>query len=376
MQLILVACLLAAAATATATKDFIISKVSPLVMTQCAKEGRLLKSIDFDWSWKESAADLSSCISLSSDDSGRHLIAGTMKQGVYISHDVGSSWQLVNLPKAEEWISASSDALGENLAVLSRQGGLFHSNDHGLTWKKISTPQIENWTGITCDQTGQYLVLTSVNDGIFTSFDYGLNWVNSDGTTKIRDCTDVAIDVTGQYLVAVTSGQGIYHSMDHGLSWNLASLPGATVSQTFKRIVSDRTGQFLVALPDHGPLLTSRDYGNSWSEAPNNPFTAGEVTHLAFDSAGNELFAVAENGAIYSSNDKGITWSTRVKTVALDQPNSALSSNAFDELFTGYKDFFPKIEKSSLVNVEQESSDQFKELYDTYQSQCTITLYY
>ena len=297
-----------------------------------------------DWSkytnyFKTFSLNFSSVVSNSSGDRFAACVYGG---GLYISSDVGSTWNIVSDINTlnKNWSCIATTSTGNRLVAVindsSNNGtnGIYTSYDYGATWTLNSNAATKGkqWSSVASNSTGNRLVAVINDDsnnglnGIYTSYDYGATWaLNSTEDTRGKRWSAVASNSNGDILVAVINDisnngtNGIYTSSDYGANWALNSTED-TRGKRWISVASNSNGDRLVAVINDSSnnglngIYTSSDYGSSWTLNSNTDTQAKQWSAVASNSNGDILVAVindtSNNGTngIYTSTDSGSTW--------------------------------------------------------------------
>jgi hypothetical protein len=224
----------------------------------------------------------------------------------------GAAWTLMRLlapASLPGGISVASDATGTHLVAGgggeesgSTNGDIWTSSNTGASWTD-QTPSGpahgQIWTSIASSSTGTKLVALSgcgsPTGDIWTSTDSGVTWIDRTpptGPVHGARFSSVASDASGMNLVAV--GSGIWTSADAGLTWTLQTAPpGVPSSDVWVSVASDATGKHLIAAAA-GNIFTSANAGVTWTNETAGTAGAGQHwTGVASDSLGVHLVAVA-----------------------------------------------------------------------------------
>ena len=154
---------------------------------------------------------------------------GAYTGDIWSSSDYGSSWVDQSLNNAgttnKAWFAMTSDSSGKYLVAVAFGGDIWSSSDYGITWENLTTgsPDMsgQSWTGITSDSTGKYLAAIEATGNIWTSTNYGVSWTNQDinnGKLSGKEWYSIASSANGQYLAATTYGGDIWTANDPSLA--------------------------------------------------------------------------------------------------------------------------------------------------------------
>lgn len=190
-------------------------------------------------------------------------------RGLYVSHDVGGSWELLQggLPneKPEIWSVLADDAVNGELLLGSFVHGILHGTEHG-PWQRTNTGLLATWVRGVDAHAGSLLVGTA-HGGIFHGTD-GETW--TDVTADLDDLQFAAVHLSRNGTAWLAAGfEGAYRSLDEGSNWEAMVLPqGVTRIDRFSE-TSESVPQ-LFAATDRGVLLSTDD-GANWELVPELP---------------------------------------------------------------------------------------------------------
>jgi photosystem II stability/assembly factor-like uncharacterized protein len=215
---------------------------------------------------------------------GNIIVAGTLYNDVFTSHDNGISW-----------IHSSSGLQGKGVRALycmanklfsaSESGGIYESSDSGGTWSLIAQSG-NSFYAITANSS---TIFAGGDSYIYKSSDLGQTWSLSGYSGPYI----ITLSTIGDTIFAGT-GSGVYLSIDNGNSWSFKGLQGRLV----RGIIFSEGKLFGAA---DGFVFCSNDLGNTWS------LNLSGNDYISMCKQGNILFACAETGIAYSS-DNGSSW--------------------------------------------------------------------
>jgi photosystem II stability/assembly factor-like uncharacterized protein len=247
--------------------------------------------------------------------SGTDLFAGTLKEGVFLSTDNGTSWKAVNSGLPRGVVIKDLAVSGTDLFAGASQG-MFHSTNGGQNWREASTGL--TGSGVLCLVVSGTSLFAGTYAGVFQSANNGKTWKDaSPGLPRYLNypyfINELAVKgtnlfaSTGDPLESQTAG--VYVSPDNGKSWTRPS-PGLSWGPIVMALIVSGPNLFIGT--DQG-ILRSTDDGKNWSEANSGlPMKRGrmQISHLdvyALGSTGANLFAGTENG-VFTSTDEGKSW--------------------------------------------------------------------
>ena len=193
--------------------------------------GGLYTSSDFGDSWNFKQAGDFWYSSIACSANGSIAVAANGEAGIYVSYDSGDTWTLSSAKDGygNFWVTVTMNDPGQYLAAGTWASGIYVSFDYGVTWETTNAPIRYYWISLTSDATGRLLAagyLTSdvslefdsdANFGyIYTSSNYGVSWTLSKAPPD--DWISIVSSFNGRNLVAVEEASGTYYSNDFGMS--------------------------------------------------------------------------------------------------------------------------------------------------------------
>ncbi len=266
-----------------------------------------------------------------------NLFAGTLKHGVYLSSDSGTTWSATNTGLSS--LKIASMCLIENTIFVATDSGLFRSTDNGTSWNTANS----GLKGLVTDFTSNSnSIFVRTADGVFCSTDSGTSWIAADSGLTVLGIKRYVYDLTtcgnrifagtnaGIYLyndtshmwtpvksgintlpitaliasetsiLAGTGRNGMFRSTDDGANWLVTD----TVFLNKYVHTLFRYGRYILAGCGTGIYRTSDD-GNSWLAADSGIKNLNVNCITAND---NFLFAGTSDSGVYISTDSGTTW--------------------------------------------------------------------
>jgi hypothetical protein len=263
----------------------------------------IFRSADGAQSWSFSSAGLSAWqgLAVAFDPQQPATVYLATSQAVFKSTDSGLSWTAI---KAAGSLAIAVDPFQSShlLAELGNQG-LFESHDGGTTWAAVTNlPPIPNGgdaiiTGITFNPKVQGTIFISTqgtgNVGVLRSTDGGATYtIANNGLTSTHAASIVVANPQTPSMLFVGTLNGLFKSTDNGDSWTLSNPAGISVI-SFDANVTPPTIYINNA--------KSTDLGATWTPLP------GAGTILTDPSAPNSIFSIGTNGPQWSP-DGGTTF--------------------------------------------------------------------
>ena len=241
------------------------------------------------------------------EDQPERLFVGTDPGGLFISEDMGKSFELVQSlwdhpSRPDHWFGGGRDNAGIHSIVLDPRdsnhiyigvscAGVFESTDGGLSWQAINQGLRADYLP---DPQGQYghdphairicrnqpdVIWQQNHCGIFRSVDAGQHWEEVSGTDGLAYYGfSLAIDhhnsdrawvipaTSDQVRVAIDQSLCVCRTDDAGKSWRTIreGLPQGHSFDIVLRHSFARMGKTLVFGTNTGNLFISNDDGESW----------------------------------------------------------------------------------------------------------------
>lgn len=232
----------------------------------------------------------------------RTIYAASGSEGIKVSHDQGSHWDLLGpLPGEEPQGEIAIDSGDPTRLLVGVDQGVCLSLDGGKTWTRCDGPRGKA-LGFHFDLTtpvDKRTCFAGTTDGIWRSDDGGATWKETDDGLPVKHLLAFAGGSNRKAALAILycsvpahseEGRyagGIYLSMDHGVSWQPANLQG---------------------------LNTETKAFDEWAEGPVAQYTqiltsnANPRRVYAFNSSTG--VPPPHHSSVYRSNDAGQTWSS------------------------------------------------------------------
>ena len=244
-------------------------------------------------------------LSLSFDSQG-NLFAGTLKDGLYKTPDLGQNWtqyqngiykkQVFRLKiNKQDDIFIGSEGGGTGWMFYGG-GGVFKSTNGGNNFKQVGLPLslVKNFVF-----SGDSLIISSTTSGVQTYNRVTKKWKNI-GLHGVEAVTITPSNI----LYAATREEGLFKSEDLGYSWSLTNLTVDTLMPLYNVLAVNEDTLFASTFYN---LKRSTDGGQTWDSLPIN--TGDNSRGLFFYN--NTLWLTGVNsgsGVLYNSTDFGASF--------------------------------------------------------------------
>lgn len=219
--------------------------------------GGVYTTQDYGFTWTQTKLPLDlSWFSVDMSGNGSVIIAVAYGNGIYLSSDYGTNWNIV---ESEHVLctAVTIDDSGKHIAAVEYLGTIHTSDDSGTTWKTVDTlPRQKEWITIDSDSTGQYLVAgitASSRGGIFLSNDFGSSWQQSSAPDDIF-WQQVAMSNDGQQVVSVGANSGIFATNSETIIETMTPTFSPSITPTISRTKSGSSGSSTIS---HGAPSTA-----------------------------------------------------------------------------------------------------------------------
>lgn len=227
---------------------------------------------------------------------------------LYLSEDGGESWRLAG-PSGFEARSMAVEAHGGEVIYMGgRSEEIAVSHDGGTTWQVVASGVLES--DITCfgiDTTQPEIAyLGTKGDGSYKTTDGGHAWSatsHGDGKRVVSALVNDPQDTATLYAGTV---HGVYRSTDGGEGWSLISR-GVGESYVQALVVHPEDRDVIYAGAETG-VYVSRDGGGSWKWATRG---LGSITIFSLTIAPDDhdnIYAGSWGNNVLRSSDGGASW--------------------------------------------------------------------
>lgn len=287
------------------------------------------------------------------------------RNGIYVSHDAGHTWQQLASTVADTIIFKQNRTVQSIAPDPYRPGviisgswfkGIWRSTDSGNSWTQVFVapvvPPIQaEYIQTNSDDVSPFrapvtVILFHPTDsnvayagldgyGILKSLDAGITWntINT-GLPDTVWVKHLSISSDGNVLHAALAENGVYKSIDGGNTWQhiTSTLPTSThdwISAVAAHPTNTDTVFFTLASPDSPVIWKTVDGGNNWSfgsvindtvNCPTEtwhtkifPFGAHYAWHIAMDPFDSDRLFFVDLWSVFRSTDGGMTWQEKVK---------------------------------------------------------------
>ena len=240
--------------------------------------------------------------------------------GILCSTDKGTVWSLVDTQLGR----VNALAVIGNYLFAGAHDGIYASTDRGTAW--IWTPVCLTGTRVlSLVAYNNILYAGTENKGAYVSTNCGLTWAHSD--TGLMNTFITSIAVKGDTILAGTGGNGVFISKNNGNDWR-SSNAGLSNGPIGNVIILGNS--FLVE--DSGAIFRSTDGGNSWISVRAD--ISGKV--LSITSCKTFLYAKADNFQLYQSTDSGDSWKNITSNIPEPNPTMVMAVDTTLFVVAGY----------------------------------------
>jgi photosystem II stability/assembly factor-like uncharacterized protein len=223
---------------------------------------------DSIWSQQLTETEVNTISASVDRDGATVVLAGTERDGLFVSMDLGYSFQSARVGLLDFTITTStfSPAFATDQTIfVGTTSGIYKSRNAAKTWTLLNLPIPETVVQcIACSpmfrDDGVVLVGTE-SDGLFRSEDAGWNWLRVETQSEQSISDIVFANLTDRHLVLAADAQ-LLCSRDGGKSWEQsATLPAPVLSLSSERFGSMHV--LFAGLLDLG-VARSLDGSESW----------------------------------------------------------------------------------------------------------------
>ncbi len=160
-------------------------------------------------------------------DASNVIYVGTSDQGIFVSHDGGTSWQASSsgLPQGSKVNDLSFDPV-QNQLWAATSAGAYRSDNRGASWKSFNNglPSARSVNTVVSAATGggtEGMLYMGTTHGVFLSHDYGGHWTTSSEALSGINIQRILVDFRSSNggTVYIATSIGVFRSTDSGQSW-------------------------------------------------------------------------------------------------------------------------------------------------------------
>lgn len=322
----------------------ILSGASCVNVKVAGNDGGIYKSSDKGLNWEQKTAVLSvgqpkniSGVNLSTlvfgPQDSQTLYLGTKEDGLFISHNGGEAWQMVEKLPRSKINAIAPDPKEKHIIYVSIGGQIFKSDDSGQSWQNIyleAVPGVEI-TSLAVDSADNSKILAGLSDNrLLRSTNGGISWTKlHEFGAKIKQILFNPKNTGIIYIV--TAGNGIWRSTDGGADWQSLDpgLQNYSGGREVEWTIFDPTkADALLTVSPYG-LLRTDDGGGSWFDykllsQPNRV----KIFSFTINPKNPQEIFYSTATTFYQSFDGGKNWRTkslptkRTPTILLTDPNN------------------------------------------------------
>lgn len=262
--------------------------------------GKIYKTSDYGETWKNLSLEFDGGVVYSFAEYKDSLLFITAQSGIYYSINKNKIWiRLENSPPGIGILK--SDSKG-NLYGAAYNSGLYISTDIGKTWeKRISGLNTYYITDILNSSPNQ-IILGTYDDGLYSSTDYGLNWKSIN--TGIKSVSVTCFIRNNNFLYAGSEQGVIYRTYNRGVAWERVYCNDRqSLIQCFGK---SNSGSLFYT--NYSGIYKSTDDGSSWYKV-SNLYGFSFANFVLLNTNSEYIFVACEANGIHYSRDDGETWS-------------------------------------------------------------------
>jgi hypothetical protein len=235
------------------------------------------------------------------------LYAATTSRGVFVSTDIGQTWQARNgLASFGSTILSVAPENPDIAYTGNGNSGLLKTIDRGAQWTRM-TLGLSQGALLDMVAVSQTVLYAAAQDGVFKSTNGGVNWQWVAGTLSGKIVNDLAVSMVVPDTIYALAGARVQKSSNGGQSWQeIGTALGNTVRIEVHQGDPSRVLAQVVEL-GVGKLFRSVDGGSTWTLVGNG-LPVFDVTDLAFDPTLTETIYAVAGSLVFKSADGGVSW--------------------------------------------------------------------
>ncbi len=179
--------------------------------------------------------------------------------------------------------------------------GVYLSKDGGSTWQLITNSNFSasRVTDLAVDPLKASTLYVACFDGLYKTEDFGITWTQVGGLPSGSPVRTIAINPEDSlHLIAGLPGRGLYTSHDGGQSWMPVSA-GLEPNGNHRDILFDPAHPGVVYTSDIvSGVYRSDDSGQTWQKM-NDGLSNRAATSLSLSADGNHLYAGTSGGGVF-----------------------------------------------------------------------------
>jgi len=257
--------------------------------------------------------------------------------GLWISHDGGQSWKMVEALRAQSIFALTQAPSNPHILFAGTLQGVFRSTDSGSSWTLISPPgskEIHEVESLAVDPTDPDILYAGTWHLPWKTTDGGKNWKNiKQGVIEDSDVFSIIVDPANPQQVFLSACSGIYKSQNAGeLFHKIKGIP--TDARRTRVLMQDPTNHDVVYAGTTEGLYKTTDAGRTFQ-----PMTADDVivNDVYIDPSDSKRVLLAtDRGGVLASNDAGQTFTASNAGFSERKVDALLVDNAnLAHLFAG-----------------------------------------
>jgi photosystem II stability/assembly factor-like uncharacterized protein len=284
--------------------------------------------------------------------------------GVYVSHDGGSSWENVGLKNSEHIGMITIDPANSNHVYVAAYGplwsaggerGIYETTDGGKTWNKIlylsehtgfneihMDPRDSKVLYATAHQRRRH-VYTYLSGGpesaIYKSTDGGANWSKLKNGLPGGDVGRIGMDISPanpDVLYATIEGHGTYASTDRGASWSKKSGHETSGNYYVEFVCHPTDVNTVYSMDTYAQVST--DGGKTFNRIPKR-FKHVDNHCLWIDPSNTDHMYIGTDGGLYETWDGMSSWNWKANIPTIQFYRVAVDNDwPFYNIYGGTQD--------------------------------------